>query len=30
VITHIQELKELFPTQIEIKKTPDGSTWSVM
>jgi DNA repair protein SbcC/Rad50 len=30
VITHIQELKDLFQSQIEITKTPDGSTWSVV
>ncbi len=30
VITHIQELKEMFEAQIEIKKTPDGSIWSVV
>ncbi len=29
VITHIQELKDLFPTHIEIVKTVNGSTWSV-
>jgi exonuclease SbcC len=29
VITHIQELKDMFPTQIEITKTAYGSTWSV-
>ncbi|HEX6290465.1 MAG TPA: SMC family ATPase [Herpetosiphonaceae bacterium] len=29
VITHIQELKDMFPTQIEITKTAHGSTWSV-
>ena len=30
VITHIQELKDLFPTQIEITKTPEGSRWAVV
>lgn len=30
VITHIQELKDLFPTQIEITKGANGSTWQVM
>jgi DNA repair protein SbcC/Rad50 len=30
VITHIQELKELFESQIEIKKTPDGSVWAIV
>lgn len=30
VITHIQELKEMFQSQIEITKTPDGSTWTVI
>ncbi len=29
VITHIQELKDLFPTQIEIIKGPSGSTWRI-
>jgi exonuclease SbcC len=29
VITHIQELKELFPVQIEITKTPQGSVWAI-
>ena len=29
VITHIQELKDLFPVQIEITKTPQGSTWAI-
>jgi exonuclease SbcC len=29
VITHIQELKDLFPVQIEITKTPLGSVWSI-
>ena len=30
VITHLQELKDMFPTQIEIVKTPQGSVWSVV
>lgn len=29
VITHIQELKDQFPVQIEITKTPNGSVWSI-
>lgn len=29
VVTHIQELKDMFPVQIEIVKTPEGSTWSI-
>ena len=29
VITHIQELKDMFQTQIEISKAVDGSTWSI-
>ena len=29
VITHIQELKDLFPVQIEITKTPHGSVWVI-
>jgi exonuclease SbcC len=29
VITHIQELKDLFPVQIEITKTGDGSRWAI-
>ncbi|HNP74328.1 MAG TPA: SbcC/MukB-like Walker B domain-containing protein, partial [Kouleothrix sp.] len=29
VITHIQELKDLFPVQIEITKTPQGSVWAL-
>lgn len=29
VITHIQELKDMFPVQIEIVKTPHGSVWSL-
>ncbi|MBI4570912.1 MAG: SMC family ATPase [Chloroflexi bacterium] len=27
VITHIDELKEMFPARIEVQKTPDGSRW---
>ena len=30
VITHIQELKDLFPNQIEVTKGPAGSSWSVI
>lgn len=30
VITHIQELKDLFPNQIEVTKGPTGSTWTVV
>ena len=29
VITHIQELKDQFPIQIEITKTPAGSRWAL-
>ena len=29
VITHIDELKDLFPARIEVEKTPDGSRISV-
>jgi exonuclease SbcC len=29
VITHIDELKERFPAQIEITKTPAGSVWEL-
>lgn len=29
VITHIQELKDLFPVHIEITKTGDGSRWAI-
>jgi exonuclease SbcC len=29
VVTHIQELKDLFPVQIEISKTESGSVWSL-
>ena len=29
VITHIDEIKEQFPTRIEVVKTPEGSTFSL-
>jgi exonuclease SbcC len=29
VITHIQDLEELFPVQIEITKTPQDSVWAI-
>ncbi|HEX9438845.1 MAG TPA: SMC family ATPase [Roseiflexaceae bacterium] len=29
VVTHIQELKDMFPVQIEITKTPQGSVWAI-
>ncbi len=29
VITHIEELKDAFPTRIEVRKTPDGSQFSL-
>jgi exonuclease SbcC len=29
VITHIEELKDAFPTRIEVRKTPEGSTFSL-
>lgn len=29
VITHIQELKDMFQAQIEITKTPEGSMWAI-
>ena len=29
VVTHIQELKDLFPVQIEITKKTDGSVWAI-
>jgi exonuclease SbcC len=29
VVTHIQDLKDMFPTFIEITKTPQGSVWSI-
>lgn len=30
VVTHIQELKDLFPTQIEVTKGSAGSTWRLV
>ncbi len=30
VITHLQELKELFPVRIEVEKTSEGSRWRVV
>jgi exonuclease SbcC len=30
VITHIEELKEAFPTRIEVEKTPQGSMFSIV
>ncbi len=30
VITHIEDLKDRFPSQIMITKTPRGSTWELM
>ena len=30
VITHIDALKEVFPTRIEVAKTPQGSTAQVV
>ncbi|MBI4308386.1 MAG: SMC family ATPase [Chloroflexi bacterium] len=27
VITHIDEMKEMFPARIEVQKTPEGSRW---
>ena len=30
VITHIQELKDLFPVRIEVERTPEGSRWTVV
>ncbi len=30
VITHLEELKDAFPTRIEVEKTPDGSTVRVI
>ena len=30
VITHIDELKDVFPTRIEVEKTPRGSMVSVV
>ncbi len=29
VVTHIQELKDMFPVQIEVVKTALGSTWAI-
>jgi len=29
VITHIEELRELFPARVEVEKTPQGSVYSV-
>ena len=29
VVTHIQELKDMFPVQIEITKRPEGSFWAI-
>ena len=29
VVTHIQELKDMFPAFIEVTKTPAGSVWAV-
>lgn len=29
VVTHIQELKDMFPVQIEVVKTPEGSRWAI-
>lgn len=29
VVTHIQELKDMFPAYIEITKTPQGSLWAL-
>ena len=30
VITHLEELKDAFPTRIEVEKTPQGSQVRVM
>jgi DNA repair exonuclease SbcCD ATPase subunit len=30
VITHIEELKEVFPARIEVTKTPQGSVVEVV
>jgi DNA repair protein SbcC/Rad50 len=30
VISHIDDLKERFPTQIQITKRPDGSVWEIL
>ena len=29
VITHVEELKDVFGARIEVVKTPDGSVWSI-
>jgi exonuclease SbcC len=29
VITHIEALKDAFPARIEVRKTPDGSQFSL-
>lgn len=29
VVTHIQELKDLFPAQAEITKCSEGSIWAI-
>lgn len=29
VVTHIQELKDMFPVQIEVVKTAEGSRWEI-
>jgi exonuclease SbcC len=30
VITHIEELRDLFPARIEVQKTEQGSVWQVV
>ena len=30
VITHIEEIKDAFPTRIEVEKTPSGSTYKII
>lgn len=30
VITHIHELKDMFPARIEVEKTSEGSHWTIM
>jgi exonuclease SbcC len=30
VITHIEEIKDSFPTRIEVEKTPSGSTYTLV
>jgi exonuclease SbcC len=30
VITHIPEMKEVFPVRIEVRKTPRGSVFQVV